>query len=151
MAGDKPVVNMAVLGLPQDAFGTLRADLPQPILQSHRLGHGGISPLSLCSTGRDQMRPVQTSVLLPSIVSTTTLSSLRPTPEITVAAAAVQGDRDQKMELKARIRALDNQARAAAAAGEIEQSARAILAALDCERRLAATGPQVLQLIKTRA
>ena len=101
--------------------------------------------------GRDLMRPVQALVLLPSIVSTTTLPSSRPAPAIAVAASAVQGDRDQKMELKARIRELDNQARAAAAAGEIEQSARAILAALDCERRLAATGPQVLQLIKPRS
>jgi hypothetical protein len=97
------------------------------------------------------MRPVQALVLLPSIVTTTSLPFSRPAPAIAVASAAVQGDRDQKMELKARIHELDNQARAAAAAGEIEQSARAILAALDCERRLAATGPQVLQLIKPRA
>ncbi|MEX1317931.1 MAG: hypothetical protein AB1Z22_12515 [Synechococcaceae cyanobacterium] len=61
------------------------------------------------------------------------------------------GDRDQKPELRARIIELENQARAAADDGAIEQSARAILAALDCERRLAATGPQVLQLIKPRS
>ncbi|MGL6135174.1 MAG: hypothetical protein ACRC1L_13450 [Prochlorococcaceae cyanobacterium] len=62
-----------------------------------------------------------------------------------------KGERHQKLELRARIVELDHQARAAANAGEIEQCARAILAALDCERRLAATGPQVLQLIKPRS
>jgi hypothetical protein len=65
----------------------------------------------------------------------------------------MQADRDQcdqKQRLRARIAELDHEARNAAEEGAIEQSARAILAALDCERRLAATGPQVLQLIKPR-
>jgi hypothetical protein len=83
-------------------------------------------------------------------VSPLTLAS-RPRPPIAVASAAGQADRGQKLELRARILELDSRARAAAGAGEIEQSARLILAALDCERRLAATGPQVLQLIKPRA
>lgn len=76
---------------------------------------------------------------------------VRPRPVLAVPSAAGQADRDQKLDLQARIHAFDNQARAAAAAGEIGQSAQMILAALDCERRLAATGPQVLQLIKPRA
>ncbi len=59
--------------------------------------------------------------------------------------------RDLKVELRARIVALDGAARAAAEAGELEPCARGILAALDCERRLAATGPQVLQVIKPRS
>lgn len=41
-------------------------------------------------------------------------------------------------------------AAAAAAVGEVEASARAILQALDCERRAGSVGPQVLQLIKPR-
>jgi hypothetical protein len=41
-------------------------------------------------------------------------------------------------------------AEAAAAAGEIESSARLILQSLDCERRAGSVGPQVLQLIKPR-
>lgn len=43
------------------------------------------------------------------------------------------------------------EARQAAARGEIEESARRILLALDCERRAGSIGPQVLQVIKPRA
>jgi len=43
------------------------------------------------------------------------------------------------------------QAKEAAARGDIGAAAKLILAALDLERRLAARGPQVLQLIKPRA
>lgn len=42
-------------------------------------------------------------------------------------------------------------ARVAAAQGEIEAAARAILAMLNCERRLTSSGPQVIQVIKPRA
>jgi len=42
-------------------------------------------------------------------------------------------------------------AEAAAAAGELDVAGRAILQALDCERRAGSVGPQVLQLIKPRA
>lgn len=41
-------------------------------------------------------------------------------------------------------------ARAAAQQGDVAESARQILALLDCERRLSRTGPQVLQVIKPR-
>ena len=41
-------------------------------------------------------------------------------------------------------------AEAAAAVGELETAGRAILQALDCERRAGSVGPQVLQLIKPR-
>jgi hypothetical protein len=47
--------------------------------------------------------------------------------------------------------ALNEQARVAASEGDIEGSARAILQALDCERRAGGLGLQVLQLIKPRA
>jgi len=43
------------------------------------------------------------------------------------------------------------QAKEGAARGDIGAAAKLILAALDLERRLAARGPQVLQLIKPRA
>jgi hypothetical protein len=42
-------------------------------------------------------------------------------------------------------------AEAAAALGDLDVAARAILQALDCERRAGGVGPQVLQLIKPRA
>lgn len=45
----------------------------------------------------------------------------------------------------------DQAARMAAELGDTEASARAILALLDCERRLASAGPQVLQVIKPRS
>lgn len=44
----------------------------------------------------------------------------------------------------------DAAARQAAAEGQVAESARLILELLKCERRLANTGPQVLQLIKPR-
>ena len=48
------------------------------------------------------------------------------------------------------IRADEARARHAAEQGDLSQAARFIIAALDVERRMAATGPQVLQLIKPR-
>ncbi len=48
------------------------------------------------------------------------------------------------------IRADEARARLAAEQGDLSQAARFIIAALDGERRMAATGPQVLQLIKPR-
>ena len=48
------------------------------------------------------------------------------------------------------IRADEARARHAAEQGDLSQAARFIIAALDGERRMAATGPQVLQLIKPR-
>jgi hypothetical protein len=82
----------------------------------------------------------------------TAILPARPSPRTGQAPGNGHGDqRDLKAELRARISALDTQARDAAAAGAVEQSAKAILAALDCERRLAATGPQVLQVIKPRS
>lgn len=59
-------------------------------------------------------------------------------------------DVDLKTQLRSRIAALEAEARRAAEVGEIETSARAILDLLACERRLAAIGPQVLQVIKPR-
>lgn len=56
-----------------------------------------------------------------------------------------------RSEWQARARRLESEAQLAAAEGDIEGSARKILAALDCERRAGSVGPQVLQLIKPRA
>jgi hypothetical protein len=81
-------------------------------------------------------------------------ATLSTKPSLQPGAARGHGDPDQrhrKQQLRARIAELEHEARTAAEEGAMEQSARAILAALDCERRLAATGPQVLQLIKPRS
>ena len=63
-------------------------------------------------------------------------------------ANAVGGERDQLQQSIQRHEALAQQA---AEAGDLGEAGRAILAALDCERRMAAKGPQVLQLIKPRS
>jgi hypothetical protein len=55
-----------------------------------------------------------------------------------------------RMSLLEQIGVHEASARRAAEQGAIAESAQQILAALDCERRLANTGPQVLQLIKPR-
>ena len=52
--------------------------------------------------------------------------------------------------IQAQISQLDAAARQAAAEGQVDESARLILELLKSERRLANTGPQVLQLIKPR-
>jgi hypothetical protein len=57
---------------------------------------------------------------------------------------------DQRPRLQAELALLEQQASSAALAGDLDQAAKAILSALDCERRLAGFGPQVLQLIKPR-
>ena len=58
------------------------------------------------------------------------------------------GDQGQRLEREQA--QLDHRAREAAEAGDIAEAARLILKALDCERRLASRGPQILQLIKPR-
>lgn len=57
---------------------------------------------------------------------------------------------DQREHFLISIRADEDRARLAAEHGDLSQSARFIIAALDTERRMAASGPQVLQLIKPR-
>jgi len=63
-------------------------------------------------------------------------------------APAVTARRDDLLKEAAGYEAV---AEAAAAAGDVDVAARAILQALDCERRAGSVGPQVLQLIKPRA
>jgi hypothetical protein len=79
---------------------------------------------------------------------TATLSAKTPLP---LSRASGGSDGDLKTRLRDRITVLERQARLAAEAGEIAVAARTILETLDCERRLAAIGPQVLQVIKPRA
>ena len=64
--------------------------------------------------------------------------------------SSAAGAIDQRPRLQSELASHEQQARTAAAAGDLDGSARAILAALDCERRLAGVGPQVLQVIKPR-
>lgn len=58
---------------------------------------------------------------------------------------------DRRDDLLKEAAAYESVAEAAAAAGDLDVAARAILQALDCERRAGSVGPQVLQLIKPRA
>jgi hypothetical protein len=80
------------------------------------------------------------SVFMTSTSSIATLTS----PKLS------QGE-DVRQQLGDRASSLNLQARLAAERGDFEESARLILAALDCERRAGGLGPQVLQLIKPRA
>jgi hypothetical protein len=78
---------------------------------------------------------------------TAILSSRRPP----ASKAAISADADDRRErLRQAIRSHEAQAQQAAEQGDLAQAARLILAALDGERRMAATGPQVLQVIKPR-
>ncbi len=67
-----------------------------------------------------------------------------------VASANGHAGPEQRQRLLARAEELQGQARLRAEEGDIEVSARLILQALDCERRVGGLGPQVLQLIKPR-
>lgn len=57
----------------------------------------------------------------------------------------------QRHDLIDQAAAHEAEAKQAAERGEVEESARCILLALDCERRAGSIGPQVLQVIKPRA
>ena len=57
---------------------------------------------------------------------------------------------DRRAHLQDAIRAHEAQAQQAAQQGDVAGAARCILAALDAERRMAGSGPQVLQVIKPR-
>jgi hypothetical protein len=57
---------------------------------------------------------------------------------------------DCRAHLQDAIRAHEAQAQQAAQQGDVAGAARCILAALDAERRMAGSGPQVLQVIKPR-
>jgi hypothetical protein len=60
-------------------------------------------------------------------------------------------DPGQRPLLEQELRRHEVAASKAAERGDMQTSARSILALLDCERRLGAQGPQVLQVIKPRA
>jgi hypothetical protein len=76
------------------------------------------------------------------------MTAIFSTPMRSPSAAPVPDERRGQLQLAIR----DHEARAQLAAeqGDLAQAARFILAALDGERRMASTGPQVLQLIKPR-
>jgi len=58
---------------------------------------------------------------------------------------------DLRPRLQAELALWNTRTASAVAAGDLDQAAKAILAGLDCERRLAGFGPQELQLIKPRS
>jgi hypothetical protein len=59
-------------------------------------------------------------------------------------------DPSHRQDLLLQAAKIDQQARLAAEQGDLANSARLILEAMDCERRAGGLGPQVLQLIKPR-
>lgn len=70
-------------------------------------------------------------------------------PRLDPRAKTQQADRLRE-QLEGEAERHERAAKLAAAQGEIETAARAILAMLDCERRLSSSGPQVMQVIKPR-
>ncbi len=78
-----------------------------------------------------------------TMIATFPASSSRPIAPVTATV-------DQRPRLQAELALFEQQATSAVQEGDLDQAAKAILNALDCERRLACFGPQVLQLIKPR-
>ncbi|MEI6032356.1 MAG: hypothetical protein WCQ20_14520 [Synechococcaceae cyanobacterium ELA739] len=79
---------------------------------------------------------------------TATRFPVTSTSSRSVSSAPVQAEpRQHWLDQAAR---LGSQAADSAREGDLAQSARLILEALDCERRAGGVGPQVLQLIKPR-
>lgn len=79
-------------------------------------------------------------------VTLTLESSARPRSSV-----SPLSDTSARQRLLLQASTLNEQARMAATEGDLDASARAILGALDCERRAGGLGLQVLQLIKPRA
>jgi hypothetical protein len=75
-------------------------------------------------------------------------TALAPKSAARAGASELDGRRDQLQNL---IDTNTSQAQLAAERGDVAAAARLILAALDGERRIAATNPQVMQLIRPRA
>jgi hypothetical protein len=94
-------------------------------------------------------RPLKGRITASVQAATTNAASARVMPTRLVAANA--GAVEARPCLEAELARQELRAREAASAGDVETSARAILAALDCERRLQGSGPQVMQVIKPRS
>jgi hypothetical protein len=77
------------------------------------------------------------------------MTAIFSTPMRSPSAAPIPDAR--RGQLQQAIRDHEARAQLAAKQGDLAQAARFILAALDGERRMASTGPQVLQLIKPRS
>ena len=82
----------------------------------------------------------------PAPVILTLGSSVRPRSSV-----SPLSDPSPRQRLLLQAATLNEQARMAALEGELDVAGRAILEALDCERRAGGLGLQVLQLIKPRA
>ncbi|MGB7564932.1 MAG: hypothetical protein WBM08_09285, partial [Prochlorococcaceae cyanobacterium] len=80
-----------------------------------------------------------------SVASTYKVQSRQPQQRIQ------RGSEDKRSELLRQASEFSLIAEAAADRGDLAESARHILLALDCERRAGSLGPQVLLLIKPRA
>jgi hypothetical protein len=90
------------------------------------------------------------TVIVSTPEPTSALVSTSSPPKLPLRAGGLELDglRDQLQHL---IQANSTQAQLAAEQGDLANAARFILAALDGERRMAATNPQVVQLIRPRA
>ncbi len=88
------------------------------------------------------------TVIVSTPVPTSALVSTSSPPKLPLRAGGLDGRRDQLQHL---IHANSTQAQLAAEQGDLAKAARFILAALDGERRMEATNPQVVQLIRPRA
>ena len=80
-----------------------------------------------------------------------TLTPVRSQPAQRPPARSALVDPSHRHDLLKQAATIEQQARLAAEQGDLANSARLILEAMDCERRAGGLGPQVLQLIKPRA
>lgn len=78
-------------------------------------------------------------------------TSLRPSVPLPRKHPLPHVEAQPRQQLLDQATAFYQRASQAASEGDLAESARLILAALDCERRAGGVGPQVLQLIKPRA
>lgn len=78
------------------------------------------------------------------------MTATLPAPLTRTAAALSTASLGQRLRLQTEQALFEQRAQTAAHAGDLDQAGKAILAALECERRLAGFGLQVVQLIKPR-
>ncbi len=94
-------------------------------------------------------RPLQGRITAAAQVASTKGMPSKATPVRLVATKTAASD--ARPRLQAELASQERRAEEAAASGDVETCARAILAALDCERRLLGSGPQVMQVINPRS
>ncbi|SBO44076.1 conserved protein of unknown function [Cyanobium sp. NIES-981] len=151
------------------AFPVLR-DAPRAAVRRYAICHGpavvteampqprASTPAALSDDPDPAQPSIQTSSAVPAPSMTPSLlTTLRTVPGTAAGPSPVSRslrvptNPEPSLSLRQQISHHEEQARRAAADGQVDEAARSILQALQCERRLANSGPQVLQLIKPRA